>query len=583
MTATSLRNNLHRLSPLLTPGSILLTRNRGLGGKLNSTYQRIRRWREHKHGPYADNFIPTHASLVLGLDDIIHSIKTRGASISNGKELLAAFQYAARGLWASRDKRSLAGPTNKWTLALTRSLFGYGVERVPASVALSKVDPLDMMLIRHPAAPPFGDANFTATLGRRAMHYLDMPYNRFIELSSGRGMSVFCSQLVYQVFQESGLELPSAPSNRVLPIDFLIWARQQRWQTFSGMEIVEDLNKYADVGDSSEWSSVMSQQHRVLVDTHFVYQSAMEKLAAMSETSAQIFEKSGQAILRPLAMQSAGIPAIPFNIEAVIRAAELVEDSLLEKTQAASLGDSAQNIAPFSSWLLDSAKDRDIKTRLESSGKPLSFARMDRTQLLLEDLEKSIREALTNAGETSTAATPRSSDSKSALPPSTLDRLAYVLDCIDWKADKDRLSELQEALSKRQEVLTQEIIKLMNEMQSEASALEADLPPSSEAVSSALTEKITAVRLMSWAYYISCVAWDYISTCKLVAAWANDTTDNWSAILSRTSSIKLRPQLELMLQALPAIRRHGYRFIEISNFSDRPSEAEASSSSSGLS
>ena len=54
------------------PGDILLTRNRALGGRANSAYQRMRRLR---YLCIAIEFTPTHAALVLGTDQIVHSTK----------------------------------------------------------------------------------------------------------------------------------------------------------------------------------------------------------------------------------------------------------------------------------------------------------------------------------------------------------------------------------------------------------------------------------------------------------------------------------------------------------------------------
>lgn len=180
----------HRPKASLEPGDIVLTA--GIRGKsaANAHFQRAVRKRHIVTSLKERQFWPSHAALVIRPLVIVHSVTSVGVHFDSLLDLIV-----------SRTSEHVLG-------------------------------------IRHPALE--ADERIWLKMTARSSYYLEQAYNYLIgRQKSGYDRSSFCSELIYKIFCDIGVPMPRSVAQKVLPIDFLIWAEKHGWTILEGNQILD--------------------------------------------------------------------------------------------------------------------------------------------------------------------------------------------------------------------------------------------------------------------------------------------------------------------------------------------------------
>jgi hypothetical protein len=311
----------------LKPGDILLMRNPH--GRFNPTYQQLMRIRKFRKLPAGESqFIPTHAALLLDNNAVIHSNRIQAASGEDKPKLNLKGAIELGWTMARHGQEEVQRhPLYPALIEAKRQVFGRGVDVEPIYTLLENENPEDLRLIRHPEFQKQFDSDQFLKLLNSALYHLDKPYNIFIEFYDGGNAAAFCSQLVYDVLH--GLvSMPPSKANRVLPLDFLLWAKELGWPIFDGDAVKAEIKRRVEQDRVHDHISAAALMHRYTLKHQRDAQAAFEAFGKLNETVAQFIRDQGEVSLPPGRWHDLGLQPVPLSAEGAFIAADEVTQAI---------------------------------------------------------------------------------------------------------------------------------------------------------------------------------------------------------------------------------------------------------------
>lgn len=380
-------------------GDILLLRNPSPPGWFNRTYQRAKRygvWSKVR----GNGFIPTHAALLIGNNDVVHS-----------------------------DKRAQAtgerGATFPGQRTLRRRFLGHGVDYIALDQLLAGKDAADILLVRHPDLQ--ADTDQTRRLLRRAFYYLDMPFNILIDFRSGNDQSTFCSQYIYRVFNDCKLKLPPKNHNQVLPIDFLIWAQREQWKTMNGRWVLDTMASVTRLTGGATMGPQLASSHRMNVDVINKSLDLLRSVRLFVEGAVHVTQ--GLPCFPPSVAFEANVPYVAKSIAEIVSSAErLAEASLIRDESPETLGPSHDS---GTGWNSKPSNERIAEERkIHASMTEIHEYNLYSAQVVLDDLSAAAATAIDYLERDETTA-PRSAENL----PAAFALITFILDLLRVKKD----------------------------------------------------------------------------------------------------------------------------------------------------
>ena len=294
----------------------------------------------------AIEFTPTHAALVLGTDQIVHSTKHAKSAgkrpeigLRDLLQLILAFKRGGHEELKWHPKYLDLDPC-------CAKDFGHGVDVDTFSNFFTGLKPQDILLLRHPRFQGKFNSGLMASLSRESLYHLDKPYNIFIEFLTEVDAAAFCSQLVCQVLAGSGIEVPAKVPERVLPIDLLIWAHQDNWQIISGEELsswLAERNAPQAGVSEPEIASQMVDLHRAVVERVRNSRIAVRDIQQVGQGMRDFIAVAESTPFSPREWMQAGVPPMPATVGGLLAAADeisgLSDDSGATLDQRSPAGD----------------------------------------------------------------------------------------------------------------------------------------------------------------------------------------------------------------------------------------------------
>ncbi|GBR28798.1 hypothetical protein AA0473_1851 [Acetobacter orleanensis NRIC 0473] len=433
-------------------GDILLTRNPK--GKFNPAYQKAMRRSSVTSDIRSLNFIPTHAALAMGGGYVIHSeLKTDlDRRVDYGSIIDLIKKSRKVGI-----QQALQNASDDRAAESIRAIAGAGVDCAPLKALFDGKKADDIWLIRHPELTLSND--LMASIYQRALFHLDKPYNPFIEFFDGAGVSAFCSQLVYEILKEAGLSLPERPANRVLPLDFLIWAMKFKWQLVPGSTVLAAFERDRVEDLHQDFFSVNVELNRYAVQRLKQSHATVAAVNELTRMVAELIDTVDDVAVTPMDLVRLGLPATGHTVEGVIRAADYVYRSLMKAAHLPGCPD-PQRAAPLvvgiesPSLLHWSLREPDASPSNDDPSLTLACHFLAHTDAMLRNFTGALDAAIALLEEY--LRTPSCQKPEDVLLSDPFKILLFTGDYFEWEANKENLDAESGAIKKRLDSISAE-------------------------------------------------------------------------------------------------------------------------------
>jgi hypothetical protein len=509
-------------------GDIILTRNNSLMGQVNAAYQRQRRNRSLTNTVKSYEFIPTHAALVLIGTEVIQSNK-RSTQIKDA-EITSLFNRQTLQFLSDMYKnglhQALRQVEHRDVLNLTRLLLGHGVDI--DTEFLQTLVPSDTLVIRHPMMASI-DLATMQKMRQSAFYHLGKPYNTLIEASDGKGVTAFCSQLIYTIFNDVRIEMPSEEAHHVLPLDFLIWAVARNWQIITHDQVKSLQLQYLQNLDMYGRSDLRTVEwHDTVVERAQEAQNTFQTIAELEQIFANItlFTNSFQKIMgivpSPRLYKASGEKLVPFSVEMITLAGDKFYRCLVgceppDVNTPSKTEDQAPVFPAFDaleakklSWLLETGASADKKKPAIDPELITSTHTIKLAEARLDDFDLALKEAIAHVNTqlgTSDSAPLQQSGKTSDNEP--LEVLWSIAESLEHSKDKE---DIEKRLSSVYESLTVTMKQVRDEMQELVMVSEAYAQDSEQLVQ---VPKVCMAGIVRWHAY-AC-AYDFLMICNGLA------------------------------------------------------------------
>ncbi|WP_149168334.1 hypothetical protein [Azospirillum brasilense] len=396
----------------ISSGDILLVRSKGLLPFGNVLYQTMKRSCSIFRHRKTIEFVPTHVALALDTNIVIHSdlkgFVEPGERNFTYRNLTDLFKAVCRGEFFKHLRNTIGtGSTSA-----ARSFFGHGVHTMPLDEFIKKYPKNNIMLIRHPDLTEPSESGNSLTVRLNAQYYLGQLYNPLINWSSGKGISAFCSQFIYNVFARSRFAIPGRRSEKVLPVDFMLWATESNWLKISGDQVFEAANRYNQFKEESGLVSDLPydyqvQMHRAVVSHLIEGQNVEQVINEFQKHIVSLQETSVDLQYVPRRLMQSDMDPIPHSVEGALSSADEMyvhltgDRQFLDKPihdRNVTFGRFDNVLADFEgkplSWLLKESTSSTAGNTEVSPSVMISAHFLDTTESIMEDFDNAIDEAL---------------------------------------------------------------------------------------------------------------------------------------------------------------------------------------------
>lgn len=436
----------------LKTGDILLTRNPA--GKFNPAYQKAVRRSSITPDIRSLNFIPTHAALVMGWDYVIHS--ELESEVERRVDYGSIIDLVKKSRMVGIRQALQDAPDDRAAESI-RAIAGAGVDFDHLGALLKGKKADDIWLIRHPELNLSTD--LMDKLYNRALFHLDKPYNLFIEFFDGAGMSAFCSQLVYEILKEVGLSLPERPANRVLPLDFLIWARQFEWQLVPGSTVLASFERDCAEDGPNSCFPASAELHRYTVRCTKEAHATNAVIEEFNRKVAESVVAVDGVTVAPIDFVRLGLPPTGHSVKGVLMAADYVYRALMKAAYPPGCAD-PQPEAPMvvgigsPSLLHWALREPDASPSDDDPSLTLACHFLARTDAMLRDFTEALDAAMALLEEY--LAVPRGQTPEDVLLSDPFKVLLFTGDYFEWEANKENFDAESEAIQQRLDSISAE-------------------------------------------------------------------------------------------------------------------------------
>lgn len=457
-------------------GDIVLTKSNSLMGKVIAAYQWFKRKDSRKE---FKDFIPTHAALVLDRTHVIHSVKTSSQKAKFSELLSSFFRWVYKSVRFDM-REELTTHNNNDALKLNKKILGHGVDIDTIEDLLKGVE---FYKVIRPNCSQFIKNQYD--IYKTSLYHLDKPYNALSFLGSSKYSNIltFCSQLIHDVYDEIGVNMPSTESTSTLPVDLYTWAKELNWQIYENESASTWRLNTDETGDISGFV----EMHRASIYSTLEASSSLESLRNLETVISKFASINEGKMIPPRYYKNLNIDPLPISSETACFTANKISNYMvfLEENESDNFEDT--------SWMVN-RPDKDEVYENDRPDIKLSEQNLITCKVYMDDFASVCLEVINELEE-------RVNNHQHSKEMCSLEDFNFLVQFFDTQTPHKKLAEHQNELTLLHDKLNDEIKETRKQLNEET-----------------IVQSANKMRKLLVSYYYCLVASDYVSVSQTVSS-----------------------------------------------------------------